>query len=186
MLAHEAKSLLDEGRPVLLLAGGNYLEANFLDEQIMKDLLLDFHFDDLLDILEAIGERQNVIVPVFIDALNETWHFQLWQKFIRNIVDKVRLLSMVRLVISYRSEYAKSISSNSVLKEIEEKKIVALLHKGLTGKDAVSQFLDYYHIPFSTMEDLEYGVENPLFLILFCKLGNNGVNVGFPDVYENH
>lgn len=48
MLAHEAKSLLDEGRPVLLLAGGNYLEANFLDEQIMKDLQLDFHFDDLL------------------------------------------------------------------------------------------------------------------------------------------
>lgn len=184
LLAHEAKSLLDEGRPVLLLAGGNYLEANFLDGQIMKDLQLDFQFDDLLDILEAIGERQNVIVPVFIDALNETWHFQLWKKFIRNIVDKVRSLSMVRLVISYRSEYAKSIFSDSVLKEIEEKKIIALLYKGLTGKDAVSQFLDYYHIPFSTMEDLEYGVENPLFLTLFCKLGNNGVSVGFPDVYE--
>lgn len=183
LLAHEAKSLLDEGRPVLLLAGGNYLEANSLDGQIMKDLQLDFHFDDLLDILEAIGEQQHVIVPVFIDALNETWHPQLWKKFIRNMVDKVRSLSMVRLVISYRSEYAKSIFSDSVLKEIEEEKIVVLYHKGLTGEDAVSQFLDYYHIPFSTIEDLEFGVENPLVLTLLCRL-ENGVSVGFPDIYE--
>ena len=80
-----------------------------IHEQIMKNIGLDYSFENLIDILETIGERDNCIVPVFIDALNETWNRKLWKLGLPSIIDKIKKSPMVKLVLSYRPEYQKFI-----------------------------------------------------------------------------
>lgn len=107
LLATKTNTLLSEGRSALLLVAGIYFTNDPIDEQIMKNLHLNYSFDELVDILEAIGEKQNRIVPVFIDALNETWNANLWKSGISSILDKIHESRMVKIVVSYRSEYEK-------------------------------------------------------------------------------
>ena len=94
----KTQRLLDEGRPGLLLVAGIYFTDDPVHEQIMKNLRLDYSFEDLIDILETIGERDNCIVPIFIDALNETWNRKLWKSGLPAIIDKIKENPMVNEV----------------------------------------------------------------------------------------
>lgn len=79
MLANEAAYLIDSGKDALLLTGGSCFSNDSIQEQIMKNLSMNYSFDDLIDVLEAIGEAEGSIIPLFIDALNETWNKGLWK-----------------------------------------------------------------------------------------------------------
>ena len=87
LLASKTQSLLNEGRIGVLLVAGIYFTDDPVHEQIMKNLRLDYSFEDLIDILETIGERDNCIIPIFIDALNETWNRKLWKSGLLAIID---------------------------------------------------------------------------------------------------
>ena len=71
LLASKTQNLFFEKRVAMLLVAGIYYTDAPIHEQIMKNLRLDYSLEDLIDILETIGERDNCIVPIFIDALNE-------------------------------------------------------------------------------------------------------------------
>ena len=86
LLASKTQNLFSEERIGLLLVAGIYFTDDPIHEQIMKNLRLDYSFEDLLDILETIGERDNCIVPVFIDALNETWNRKLWKSGLKSLL----------------------------------------------------------------------------------------------------
>ena len=58
-------------------------------KQILDNLRADVSFEDLIKILNAIGEKSHRIVPVFIDALNETGNQQLWEKGLIFIIDLI-------------------------------------------------------------------------------------------------
>ncbi len=115
LLASKTKCLFDEGRSGLLLVAGIYFTDDPIHEQIMKNLRLDYSFEDLIDILETIGERDNCIVPVFIDALNETWNRKLWKSGLPSIIDKIKKSPMVKMILSYRPEYQKFILPDFLL-----------------------------------------------------------------------
>lgn len=63
----------------MLILGSNCLPDINIFKQLKNNLRLDF--EDLIDILDVIGETNGMIVPILIDALNESWKPQLW-KFI--------------------------------------------------------------------------------------------------------
>ena len=69
LLACKTKELLEKNRAALLLVAGIYYSELPIHEQIMSNLRLDCSFEELIDILETIGERDNCIVPIIIDAL---------------------------------------------------------------------------------------------------------------------
>ena len=114
-MSHETKQLLDSNRDILLLVSGIYYTDEPIQYQIMKNLHQDYSIEELFDVLETIGEKDNRIVPVFIDALNETWNRKLWKTGLPQLIDKVKSCPMVKLVISYRTEYEKLLLSDSVL-----------------------------------------------------------------------
>lgn len=183
LLATKTQCILREGRIGLLLVAGIYFTDDPIHEQIMKNLKLDYSFENLIDILEAIGERDNCIVPIFIDALNETWNIKLWKLGLPSIIDKIKQSSMVKLVLSYRPEYQKWILPDSVLEDRED--VVAMIHRGFEDNSisAVRQFLNHYNIPFTPLEYFGYEMSNPLFLTLYCKT-YNGEEVSLPTLYD--
>lgn len=185
LLAHKTQQLIDAGRASLLLVAGIYFTAEPIHEQIMKNLRLDFSFEDLIDILEAIGEKDDCIIPIFIDALNETWNYRLWKSGLPAIIEKVKQSAMVKLVLTYRSEYEKQLIPDSVLQQMKTGDVVTLCHRGFADNsiDAVRSFLNHFNISFTPLEYFSYEMSKPLFLLLYCKT-YNGEEVSLPALYE--
>ena len=183
LLASKTRNLFDEERIGLLLVAGIYFTDDPIHEQIMKNLRLDYSFEDLIDILETIGERDNCIVPVFIDALNETWNRKLWKSGLPSIIDKIKASPMVKMILSYRPEYQKLILPDIFLTSRED--VVTMLHRGFEDNSisAVREFLNHYNIPFTPLEYFGYEMSNPLFLTLYCKT-YNGEEVSLPALYD--
>lgn len=185
LLAAETEKLLQENRPVLLLTGGQYLTNEPIQKQIMSNLPLDFSFDSLLDILEAIGEKNQQTVPIFIDALNETWEYNLWENGLSSIINKINSKPMLKLVLTYRNGYDKVLLSESIRKKIDSDEVLCLEHFGFedNSKEAIEKFLKTYNIPFSPSNFLENQMTNPLFLSLYCQT-YNGEEVSLEELYE--
>lgn len=154
-----------------------------IHEQIMKNIGLDYSFENLIDILETIGERDNCIVPVFIDALNDTWNRKLWKLGLPSIIDKIKKSPMVKLVLSYRPEYQKFILPDFLIEGRGD--VITMPHRGFEDNSisATKEFLNHYNIPFTPLEYFGYEMSNPLFLTLYCKT-YNGEEVGLPTLYN--
>lgn len=185
LLACKTNSLLDGGRTVLLLVAGDYYSDLPIQEQIMSNLGLNFRFSELVDILETIGEMENRIVPIFIDAANETWNCKLWKTGLPAVIDIIRHSPMVRLVVSFRPEYESVLLSDGLKKERQGEDIVTSVHNVFENNSiqAIREFLNHYNIPFTPVEFFETELTNPLFLTLYCKT-YNGEEVSLPKLYE--
>lgn len=183
LLAWKTKKMLEENRAALLLVSGIYFNNDPIVNQIMNNLHLEYSIDELIDILEALGEKENHIVPIFIDALNETWNRRLWKTGLFSIINKISKSPMVKLVVSYRIEYEHFVLPENVSDQAEQ--YIAMYHTGFEKNSipAVKEFLHHYHIPFSPIAHFSREMTNPLFLTLFCKT-YNGDEVSLPVLFE--
>ncbi len=187
LLAFETRKLLDAGRTVLTIAGGIYCSDDPIEKQILDNLRADVSFEDLIKILNAIGEKSHRIVPVFIDALNETGNQQLWEKGLIFIIDLINAQPFVKLAFTYRTEYEKRLVASSVLEEINRGTTLRIDHSGFdsNGLSAISEFLNYYHIQFVPLECFASKMMNPLFLSLYCKTYDKSKSeVSLPELYD--
>lgn len=185
LLASKTQQLLENDRTALLLAAVVYYSDLPIQNQIMSNLQLSFSFDNLIEIMETIGERDNCIVPIFIDALNETWNKQLWKTGLSAILDIIDQAPMVKLVLSYRAEYETILLPDSIKEKKQKETIVSIYHRGFENNSgfAVKEFLNHYNIPFTPLEYFGAEMSNPLFLTLYCKT-YNGEEVSLPTLYE--
>lgn len=168
LLANEAKKLLSNGHWVLLLLGGDYFGSNPISEQICSELETKCPFYEVLEILNTEGEKSNYIVPIFIDALNETWNHALWKSSLPKLFNYIRELKYLRLIISFRTEYQEVLISETELGACD---VIRIEHSGFEDEsfEATKQFLNYYKIPFTPVHMFNQAITNPLFLTLYCK-----------------
>jgi len=182
LFANEAISLLNKKENALFIIGSDCLSDINMFEQLKNNLRLDFEFENLIDILEVIGEAKGKIVPILIDALNESWKPQLWKSVLPILYQKVSDKNYVRLAISFRSEY-----QNSILPErfLELDNVMKMEHRGFRDNpfEAAKKFLGYYGIPFTPLHMFNANIDNPLFLTLYCKT-YQGDEVELPILYE--
>lgn len=89
----------------------------------------------------------------------------------------------VKLAVTYRMEYEKSVVQDALLSEDED--VYRIVHTGFAsnGLKASKQFFDYYRIPFTLYEYFESEMENPLFLTLYCKTYRND-EASLPTLYD--
>ncbi len=182
LFANATYSILKDKDYALLIIGSDCLSNSNVLEQLKTNLRLDFDFEDLIDILEVIGENRRKIIPIFIDALNESWKPQLWKSVLPVLCKKISEKKYVRLAISFRSEYEKVILPERFL-ELEN--IEKIEHRGFKEDplDAAKKFLSYYGIQFSPLHMFTANIDNPLFLTLYCKT-YQGDEVELPVLYE--
>lgn len=182
LFANEAFTILNDNEDALLVIGGDCLaDYNILD-QLKDNLRLKFQFEDIIDILEVVGEKQGRIVPILIDALNESWEPKLWKLVLPIIQNKINGKRFVRLAISFRSEY-----ENTILPErfFELDGVVKIEHRGFKSNsmEAAKEFLAYYGLSFTPIQMFSSNIDNPLFLTLYCKT-YQGDDVGLQMLYD--
>lgn len=181
LLTNEMNQLISNKHKSLMLLGVDYLSDENIKCQIMKGLSLDYSFDDLLEILNTIGEVEYRIIPIIIDAINETAYRDLWDSFLTEIYNKLSKLSHVKLIVSIRSDYLDELKESLVYK----KNIYMLTHNGVFDGnfESVKTFLNYHGLPFTPVEMFNYQIYNPLFLTLYCKTYKKE-NSDVSDLYE--
>ena len=184
LFANEVNVLGREERCSIIFLGGLYLTDEPIANQIVKECGLDYSFDYLLSLLETIGTEKDKDVIIFIDALNETWHKQLWKVYLPSIITCVERFKNIKLAFSYRTEYKSTLLSNSLLDKFEECSIYELKHYGFYNNtvEAIKEFLNHYSIPFTASEFFEYQMANPLFLTLYCRTWKKEADVS--DLYN--
>lgn len=187
LLADKTHKLMAIHRKALLLLANQYLSEENIQSQIMQGLSLDYSFEDLIDILEVAGQSDGRIIPIFIDALNETWIQKTWEIGLPKIIDKIQKSSVVKLVLTYRPEYEQTLglSSERINQDVKMGKILRISHTGFRYNSilAINQFFKHFNIPFTALNFFEYQLSNPLFLILYCKTYNEE-EVDIPKLYE--
>lgn len=186
LLANELHGLINADKAGVLILGQSLMSSDMVEKQILNWLDVDYSFKDFMTVLDNYGIIHNQTIPFMIDAVNESWHKETWKPGLDNIVRSIKATSSVKLIVTYRNEYKNSVISKSVERKIDDGEIVALDHPGFRGveKEAVKQFLNHYHIPFSPTFYFEYDISNPLFLTLFCRTYKEGKDQSLPDLYE--
>ena len=168
LLANKTFSILNNNGNALLILGNECLSDNNMIEQISKNLGIDISFSNLIEILEIIGENTNKIVPIFIDALNESWNQKLWKSALLYLLNELEDKKYVRLVITLRKEYIRDIIPDYFYNNNSVKMIDHPGFKDIT-LDAVKTFFNYYGVSFTPINLFSSQMYNPLFLTLYCK-----------------
>lgn len=185
LLANKAKALLDMGNKVLLLSGFSFISDVSLQQQAMSLLMLNIDFDEFLNILEGIGELKNKEQYIFIDAINETENKKIWKVGLSSFINEINKFNFIKVVISYRTGYEKLLLSEDLYDSKENNIFSRIIHKGFQNNtlEAIKEFLNYFKIPFSPTNFIQYKMSNPLFLTMFCKV-YNGKNFEFRTLME--
>lgn len=185
LFANETAKFISSDRKVLLLLAGFYADSRSLENQIMEQCRLNFDFEKLIDIFESIGEVERRFVPIFIDALNETWNNGLWKQALPRIIKKINDCNYVKLAISFRSEYERQILDNKLINPKNNPNISYIVHNGFENntEEAVQAFFNHYGIKFPLEYFLEYKFDNPFFLTLYCK-NYQGDEPNLPQLYD--
>lgn len=186
LCAHKASTLLfHDNRCAVFLVGSMFLGEENIQKQFMDNLGQNYSFEEFLDILETIGEKYHYTVPVFIDALNESWKLQLWKSCLIQIIDKVSSRPMVKLVVTFRTEYQSSLVPESITNGTASNKMIMIHHDGFAQRsiEAIQTFLNQYNIPFTPADYFNQEMNNPLFLTLYCRT-YNGEEIGLSELYD--
>ena len=182
LFANETFEILNDNECTLLIIAGECLADSNILEQVKNNLRISFQFEDLIDILDVIGASREKIIPILIDAVNESWKPKLWKSVLPLLHNKICDKEHVRLAISFRNEYEKSILPENFL---ELNGVVKMEHQGFRGNsiEAAKEFLAHYGIPFTPIQMFTNRIDNPLFLTLYCKT-YQGDEVGLQVLYD--
>ncbi len=176
LFAFMAKNLLEDGENAILLLGSNYISEQQLTSQTAEILDLNLSFKEILIKLEGFAEKKQCFSYIFIDAINESPHKNIWKSGLTTIIQQLKEYPHIKLALSVRAGYEKMVFDESIEEQIKNRSIANIVHHGFVEDsiNATKTFLNYYGIPFSPTYYLQQEMRNPLFLTLFCKAYSGG------------
>lgn len=189
LFAHEAMYLqTEEKRNSLLILGESYLTKEKPLKQTMDILECSFSFSNLINILEAIGQNQKKIIPIFIDGLNESSCTRIWRASIIEVYEKISKCKYVKFACSFRSEFETMIVPDNLIEEISNNKIVKIEVDGFEENpiEAIRVFFDKNNIAFGLSDYFNYNLTNPLFLMLYCETYTKDDNPDLSTLYRKY
>ena len=171
LLSNKAEELINDRKFAVLLLGQNFISSVTLSNQILSYLEFDGSIDDLLNSFECLGEENNCMISIFIDALNESTDRAIWKRGLNSFLNKIEKYNHLKLAVTVRTGYESFVFDDSINEKLAKDNIPRLIHHGFLENtiDKIRAFLDYYHIPFSPSYSLSYEMTNPMFLKLFCE-----------------
>lgn len=189
IIAHTVEKRNMYNQKSLLLLGQHFKLDKNPRKQILEILALDCEFEELLQTLNDIGEKEQQRVILFIDALNEGQGKEIWKYYLSGIVEEIKKYPWLGLVASIRSEYIPSLMDNN--SKLDES-LVFVEHKGFSNTEykAMRKYFDVYGIHYSDIPMPNQEFRNPLFLRLMCEtFRGNEIDldtISFTDIYKNY
>lgn len=136
--------------------------------QILRKLQLKVNFEEFLNTLDELAERQKKRIIFFIDAINEGQGKYFWPDNIRSFINEIKNYKWLGLVLSVRTSYKNFIFPDELNSELG---IIEIEHIGFIGVEyeASKLFFSNYGIEYPNTSLLHPEFQNPLFLKLFCE-----------------
>lgn len=156
------------------------ISTNLLLESQLKDnfgIPEDWSFDDFLSALEISAKIYKTKIPIIIDGLNESAHWEsVWKSGLENLIIKVKKYPHIALVTTYRTSYEDQLFPKKYFNHQNNKDWWKLKEnvrgfEGLTW-DAIDTYFKYYKIKLDNRSNAIGYFEHPLHLKLFCETKN--------------
>ena len=181
LLGDIACKRLEKGIPSILVLGNQLLNRTPPWEQIIKNLGLATTKDNLLTILNKIGEHKGERILFMVDALNEgEGKNNFWVNHLSGFIEDFAPYPYVGLVFSIRSTYYES-----VIPEIlrNDEKIIQYKHDGFAGREleAIKHFSKYFGLEQPQIPLISPEFSNPQFLLLLCRTLKSMGETKIPD-----
>lgn len=124
---------------------------------------IECSIDEFLHILNRYGKKNKKRSVIFFDGLNEC--NSRWKDDILGFIKRVESYPWIGVIMSLRSNIMAE-SEEQLTSKYKMKKIKL---QGLSNvENAISEFSTYYNIPVSRSNNLEYILNTPLLLKLYC------------------
>jgi hypothetical protein len=123
------------------------------------------HFDELLEAVNAAGERSGIRIPVLIDGLNESDDPREWKGLLASVLPILERLDHVVLAVTLRGYV-----SEQCLPDDAEKIDLSGFENCI--EHARDVYFDYYHISVDHVRIPSLRFASPLFLRFFCEATN--------------
>lgn len=162
LLCDAARRRIAAGQPTVMVLGQEF-DGRALLTQIPELGEAAGTTDDLLSLLDAVGEASGSKALLIIDAINESERPERWPDAIRALQTKAARFRHVGLVLSCRTEFVDAVvGSNNV---------PAAEHYGFEEVTdiAVRRFTSEYKLELPTFPVFNPEFGNPLFLRLTCE-----------------
>lgn len=153
--------------PAILILGELFKGDITADLVIMNWYQRNIEFEKFFELLNEIGEQNNVYIPVCIDAINEVQNEEYWNINIPLLLAKTERYNNIKIIFSCRSIYLKE-----YLEYDKINNLIHIEHNGFNQVEtkALGNFCEYYgvNINYETISVPEF--MNPLFLKMLCEI----------------
>lgn len=166
LFANLARSILDEGRPCLLLIGERFASNKTLTSQITDLVDWRWSMHDLLACMSAQAAVCKRPAVLMIDAINESPERGLWRRELTSLLTLMDEFPQVKLIVSCRSDCLDSSFPRGLLTESN-----TITHHGfdLDFNAAVQAYFDGYKVVTQQFPTMNAEFRNPLFLKTLCE-----------------
>jgi len=160
-----AKRFTANGAPSLVVLAKDFDPAGSCGDELAKFTGLANSFDDLIQIIDRMGQEAGYRGLILIDGINESDPVA-WKRDVPKLITAVKGYSHVGLVVSCREPFDRTIVPDS-----SRKRMVHLKHVGFYDIefDAQREFFNFYGIPLPEVPLLADEFSRPLTLKILCQ-----------------
>lgn len=173
---------------IFILAKDIYTDQNL--ENQLKDnfsIPVDWSFDDFLDALEISARVYKAKIPIIIDGLNESTHWNsVWKNGLEKLILKLKQYPHIVLITTYRNSYEDQLFPNKYFEYNDRWRFKEFIHgfEGLNWK-AIETYFKFYKIKLENRSNAIGYFEHPLHLKIFCETKNPSRNQEVKVSFQN-
>jgi hypothetical protein len=181
LLCNYALKNIKNGNCTLLFFGNSFIDNKTPIKQ-MIDLLdlssYNLSEDDFLYSLDWWGKKENRLVSICIDAINETEEKKVWKNHLIPFVEKIKQYHNINLIISVRDLEMDAVLTDAA-KEYVSTDMALIEHRGFEdiSPEVLLKFCEVFGIEAPKFPTLDSIFINPgLMFLLFENLKNRKIN----------
>lgn len=160
---------------IFILAKEIYTDQNL--ENQLKDnfsIPVNWTFDDFLDALEISARVYKVKIPIIIDGLNESTHWNsVWKNGLEKFILKLKQYPHIVLITTYRNSYEDQLFPKKYFNDYDRWRLKEFIHgfEEFDGK-AIETYFKFYKIKLENRSNAIGYFKHPLHLKIFCETKN--------------
>ncbi|MFA5462184.1 MAG: hypothetical protein WC274_08920, partial [Sulfurimonas sp.] len=172
---YENQTINQKEPAIFILAKDIYTDQS-LENQLKDNLSIpvDWIFDDFLGALEISARVHKVRIPIIIDGLNESTHWNsVWKNGLEKLILKLKQYPHIVLITTYRSSYEDQLFPKDYFKYDDKWRQRASV-PGFEGLDwkAIETYFKFYKIKLENHSNAIGYFKHPLHLKIFCETKN--------------
>ncbi|MCT7545266.1 hypothetical protein N5T80_02920 [Aliarcobacter cryaerophilus] len=168
--------ILNQKEPAIFIFAKDIYTDQNLENQLKDNFSIpvDWSFDNFLGALEISARVYKVKIPIIIDGLNESTHWNsVWKNGLENFISKLKLYPHIFLITTYRNSYEDQLFPNKYFEHNDRWRLKEYIYGfgGLNWK-AIETYFRYYKIKLENHSNAIGYFKHPLHLRIFCETKN--------------